>query len=149
MALLTFQAQTCEVFGWLFWNFVIGMVFDYQSLVFYATHLQFLLINYSPKHVDCTTFFIDSSMCNCWETFTSSDISLGFSSYTKVIGRFDDMVTPWLDLHLMSMENKIIMNNNLCTHNQRKFYIFIVEKIIVATIRKSVGYNDKTSYNFK
>jgi hypothetical protein len=43
----------------------------------------------------------------------------------------------------------IIMNNNLHTHNQRKFDVFIVERIIVAIIHKSVGYNDKTSYNFK
>jgi hypothetical protein len=44
-------------------------------------------------------------------------------------------------------ENKIIMN--IHTHNQRKFDVFIVERIIVAIIHKSVGYNDKTSYNFK
>ncbi len=54
MALLKFQAQTCDVFGWLFCNFVIGMGFDYQSLVLYATHLKKLLIDCSPKHVDCS-----------------------------------------------------------------------------------------------
>jgi hypothetical protein len=70
MVSLKLQVQACEMLKWPFYNFVIGFIgmgFDYPSLVLLVSFeiilaykhgwmqpiYNFLLINCSPKHVDC------------------------------------------------------------------------------------------------